>query len=1002
MQTKLNLLNYITITLLFIKAIFISSIYTYESNTNDINNEEEIPICGGFIEVKSTLDSSFTSKIDYSKITVNLFSMDNVLKEHTNVAQSGYYFVPIYDKETVILKVEAPYGMKFEPEQFVLEFKDENNIDSDNKSFNDLCKQDYNFNFVGYKVQGQISTFGSLEGPEGISLTLFSNNKTDKDIRLQDTTTFNNGKFEFINIYPGDYVLKVTNKEDEAMFDNNHKSLSFKVDVNKETYLEKALIVKGYKVSGYIKSNNQPLENTIFLIYSYEESLVANYSCKDFDFLLLKNKKDESKSSILKRLKIENNATPFCGVLSNKEGKFVFSNIPYGKFFVTPYYNNDLMSLEIEPKIKTFDVKHKDNYIEEIFIVKNITLTGKVVNHSNNGIKGVVIIIDGQKKATSDDNGIYVLENISPGNYDLEAQSEDMFFEPITNIELSPFIKSIPNMIVKDYKLCGKIYIEKNEYISVAKRSIVLRVGESQTERRTITDNNGRYCFDVKPDKYNIIPVLTQEEKDMELHINPESILIEVVDKPLLDINFYQSKVEVTGFINCLDKCNEEIVVYLSNTKTDKVIKTDAKKQNKDNKLKFVFENILSGQYNVYLQKYEWCFNNENLPLKVQNTKIDNLEFKQTGYSMFYESTNDTPVLIEKTTDKDTKLDIVLKKLSSKVCLPKEGEYKITPKSCYKFPEKNFYYNTKVIKRLILNPSEFLVKGNISIISKIFKNLNNNVKGINVNVSIEEIKDNSIFNYLSLTSLPISKKDNYFEFYSKPKVDLIITPEIKVNSNANTSKELQTLISKLIFYPKFKQIKIENNCLENSELLNFEMRIGQLIEGQIEPSMEGVIVNAYDKDKQSVIAETTSLKDGRYKIGPIYSEANFEIKAIKEGYKILVSKTSPFNFTAEKLSLLRVNVVDEKQMPLSGVFLSLSCAKNSFKNNSNTNSNGQIDFVDLFSGEYYIKPLLKEYKFEPSQKQVSIIGGEHYNETIVGHRVAFSIYGKSNIFKQLT
>ena len=127
-----------------------------------------------------------------------------------------------------------------------------------------------------------------------------------------------------------------------------------------------------------------------------------------------------------------------------------------------------------------------------------------------------------------------------------------MFFDPLTNIEVSAIKKSLPSLVVKEYKLCGVINIEANDFISTAKRTVVLQEIDSKKERRTITDNHGKYCFDVKPDKYHIFPFLTQEEKDMELHLNPEFIDVEVVDKPILDVNFYQSKVEVNGEIIAL------------------------------------------------------------------------------------------------------------------------------------------------------------------------------------------------------------------------------------------------------------------------------------------------------------------------------------------------------------------------------------------------------------------------------------------------------------------
>jgi hypothetical protein len=131
-----------------------------------------------------------------------------------------------------------------------------------------------------------------------------------------------------------------------------------------------------------------------------------------------------------------------------------------------------------------------------------------------------------------------------------------------------------------------------------------------------------------------------------------------------------------------------------------------------------------------------------------------------------------------------------------------------------------------------------------------------------------------------------------------------------------------------------------------------------------------------------------------YKIGPLYTDMQYDIIAVKDGYKIVLEKDS-FNFNAEKLSFLRVKIIDNNNKPLSSVFLSLSSADRGFKINNNTNSEGYFDFVELYSGEYYIKPLFKEYKFEPSEKLVKVLGGQHYEETLVAKRIAFSIFGKS-------
>ena len=226
--------------------------------------------------------------------------------------------------------------------------------------------------------------------------------------------------------------------------------------------------------------------------------------------------------------------------------------------------------------------------------------------------------------------------------------------------------------------------------------------------------------------------------------------------------------------------------------------------------------------------------------------------------------------------------------------------------------------------------------------------------------------------------------------HTKPDTTLIVVPSIR-----------EDLLSKenyknLLFLPREKELVVKQSCLIDESQLKFTMKTGLIIEGTVTPAMEGVVVTAFNiATKQAISTSTTNAK-GEYKIGPLYKEYQYEIKASKDGYKIVSEPKNAYNFNAEKLSFLRVKIVDTNGKPLPSVFLSLSSADRGFKINNNTNAEGFYDFIELYSGEYYIKPLFKEYKFEPSQKLVKILGGQHYEETLVAHRIAFSIYGKIN------
>jgi hypothetical protein len=168
-----------------------------------------------------------------------------------------------------------------------------------------------------------------------------------------------------------------------------------------------------------------------------------------------------------------------------------------------------------------------------------------------------------------------------------------------------------------------------SDHFSSAKRTVVLvdtSDKSTKKERRTITDQHGNYCFEVKPGNYSVNPVLSQEEKDSDLHLQPETKEVIVDDKPFLDINFYQSKVIISGAIVCLEKCDSDINVELISLKTDKFYVSNLSPNNT-----FVFNNILSGHYKLAVKKSEWCWEKDEYIIKVQDKNIQDMVFVQKG-----------------------------------------------------------------------------------------------------------------------------------------------------------------------------------------------------------------------------------------------------------------------------------------------------------------------------------------------------------------------------------
>lgn len=140
----------------------------------------------------------------------------------------------------------------------------------------------------------------------------------------------------------------------------------------------------------------------------------------------------------------------------------------------------------------------------ESFSVIGFSIFGKVVNSKSQGIDGVKIIIDGQQKALTNENGNYRLDDITPGMYILEGISAHHIFEAM-NIKIVPQSKQIQNLIASDYHLCGKITIEDLKTFQNSKRVVIL-LEKGKVEKKVVTKENGEYCFEVKSGSYVVVP----------------------------------------------------------------------------------------------------------------------------------------------------------------------------------------------------------------------------------------------------------------------------------------------------------------------------------------------------------------------------------------------------------------------------------------------------------------------------------------------------------------
>jgi hypothetical protein len=99
------------------------------------------------------------------------------------------------------------------------------------------------------------------------------------------------------------------------------------------------------------------------------------------------------------------------------------------------------------------------------------------------------------------------------------------------------------------------------------------------------------------------------------------------------------------------------------------------------------------------------------------------------------------------------------------------------------------------------------------------------------------------------------------------------------------------------------------------------------------------------------------------------------------------------HFEAKKLASIVVKVTTADKKPLKDVLISISGGSDNYRKNSVTPTEGQLTFLGLEPGQYFLRAVLKEYQFEPSSQMFEVKEGQAVTIPVTGKRVAFSCMG---------
>uniref|UniRef100_A0A4W6C5R6 NODAL modulator 1 n=1 Tax=Lates calcarifer TaxID=8187 RepID=A0A4W6C5R6_LATCA len=914
-----------------------------------VSSDDIVVACGGF--VKSDVE------INYSLIEIKLYTKQGSLKYQTDCAPiNGYFMIPLYDKGDFVLKIEPPLGWSFEP----------TSVDLHVDGVSDICtkEEDINFVFTGFSVSGMVLSKGHLLGPAGVEVRL---SRAGTEEKLQSVITQPGGKYTFFKVLPGNYDITASHPSWTLDATSVHVS-------NANAPATDHLVVGGYDVSGEVRSDGEPMKEVTFLLYSATVKREDVSGCNTSPV----EGADSGDSSLVY----------LCSALSREDGTFIFPSLASGEYTVVPFYRGERITFDVAPSRMNFKVEHNSLKLEPIFRVMGFSVTGRVLNSvGGEGVSDATVSLNNQIKVVSKEDGSFRLENMTAGTYTIRVNKDLMFFEPIT-VKIAPNTPQLPDIITAGFSVCGQISISRlPEGMKQQGRYKVTLTHQNQDKAssRTIdSDPQGAFCFQAKPGDYSVHVSLPEAEvKEVSL-----------VDQPLTDLLFTQFMASVSGKVYCLASC-DDLSVTLQPVSRQGERRMVALSGSSDI-LSFSFDNVLPGKYKVSISHEEWCWKHKSMEVEVLDSDIVGVEFRQIGYILRCSLSH--AITLEFFQDGSKPENVGMYNLSKGVnrfCLSKPGVYKVTPRSCHQFEQDFYTYDTSAPSILTLTAVRHHMTGLIT-----------TDKILDVTVTIKSsIESEPALVLGPLRSLEEQRQEQQLQEIQLRRQERSVVPPIQEKADELTGpfhyefsywarageKITVTPSSKeLLFYPPEIEATITGESCPG-RLVDITGRAGLFLEGKVSPELQGVEISITERGAATPLITVATNEMGAYSVGPLHSDRQYDISASKEGFVLSPVEGTQGDFKAFALAGVTFKIKSEDGQPLSGVLLSLSGGQ--FRSNLLTQDTGLLTFNNLSPGQYYFKPMMKEFRFEPASQMITVEEGQNLSIDITGIKTAYSCYG---------
>jgi len=940
--------------------------------------------CEGFVRLSEAFRARGTA--DLTTVHVRLMR-GSVNKFTTECSPAGYFFLPAYEPGEYSVEVSTDDGFSFESTSAKV------TINADDKETSSVS-----FTVTGFSIAGEFTS------PVTAAVQLLD--KKTREAVATVNSDAQTGKFVFANVLPGSYVA-----------DARHEGWTFRahsIDVDATGKVPATLNLKdkfevtGYDVRGKIASEGKPMAGVYFAVYGKASKTVA---CGDDK---LKRSDIAQISSTEKALSLS--ADEFvCAVKSGDDGEFLLSNVPAGEYTLVPHYAlPDSATYDVSPARVSVTVKDNVVNVKDKFQVVGFSVSGTVVAENGKALAGVNVVATAKGSKTpvatvvTDAQGMYRLNGIRTGSVlSVEAKTEggEYAFAPIRDVPVSPSAAELPAIRATGVRVSGRVSIKTVPAgVTPYPRRLTISDAEKKSTSTVNTDAQGNFRTYLPDGAYTVNFVQPIQNP---IAISPEFIDIKVASAPVDDLLFQQEAYGYRGTVKYLQAVPKNSRVYLipsssSSHKAYEAAVTPKNGKDDDTVGVFEFEDVLVGSYKLSVvpagaspASGALCFGDVSFDVKIaKKSEPATVEFSQMGYRLNIKS----PVPIEDivlTSEVDSSREMHQPYSNEPIslCVSTLGKWFAEPVDPFaKFEKEKYELYASVeessLSSVTMNPSEYRLRGTVKAGKDVAKSV---LSKVEVKATVSGVKGKKKADEKALTvETEISEDSN----------EMFFAAWMKVGQRAAITFSGP---EDMLFYPPSLEFSMRSANDAATRLPLVSIRPEVVLRGRVDPATARVKVTVVDTEAENVaVASTETDEEGRYVVRRLRDDKKYRELFSRPGlsFEVQKARTNPSDelvMSAIKLSAVTVVVKDGKDgSPVSDVLVAISGGSidQPYHMNGVTLPDGTLTTGELHPGEYYARPLLKEYSFVPASQTITVEHGQSPVVEFVGTRSAFSVFGR--------